>query len=124
MPAPFESEQVDAAKTSGTSPTLYTTLGVVEAAVPEYRAGHIKLIPPRKTTDDRIQSTGTTDGGKVRRRMRSRFQKGCIQKSGDWVVVRFRVDTPVGRELKSEKVCPCSDPELSPRLNRSAVQQK
>ena len=76
MPKSSETSfQLDAAQTSGTSPTLYTTLGVVEAGVPEYRAGHIKLIPPRKATDDRIQSTGTTNGRKVRRRMRSRFQK-------------------------------------------------
>jgi len=58
--------------------------------------------------DDRILATGTTNGGKVRRRMRSRFQKGCLQKSGDWIVVRFRIDTPEGRELKAEKVCPAS----------------
>ena len=44
--------------------------------------------------------------------MRSRFQKGCLQKSGEWVVVRFRVDTSSGRELRSEKVCPCSGPDL------------
>ena len=44
--------------------------------------------------------------------MRSRFQKGCLQKSGDWVWVRFRVDTPAGRELKAEKVCPRSGPGL------------
>jgi integrase len=59
-----------------------------------------------------ILSTGTTNGGKVRRRMRSRFQKGCLQESGDWVVVRFRIDTPAGRELKAEKVCPRSGPGL------------
>ena len=63
-------------------------------------------------SDDRIPATGTTNGGKVRRRMRSRFQKGCLQKSGDWVVVRFRIDTPAGRELKAEKVCPSSGPGL------------
>src|SRR5215472_19146413 len=63
-------------------------------------------------TNDKIPATGTTDGGKVQRRMGSRFQKGCLQKSGEWVVVRFRVDTPAGRELKAEKVCPRSGPGL------------
>ena len=67
--------------------------------------------PPR-ATNVILPVTGTTNGGKVRRRMRSRFQKGCLQRSGDWVVVRFRVDTPSGRELRSEKVCPRSGPDL------------
>jgi integrase len=62
----------------------------------------------QQLTDDKIPVTGTTNGGKVTRRMRSRFQKGCLQRVGDWVVVRFRVDTPAGRELKAEKVCPSS----------------
>ena len=62
--------------------------------------------------DDRIPATGTTNGGKVHRRMRSRFQKGCLQNVGDWIVVRFRIDTPQGRELKAEKVCPASGPDL------------
>jgi len=94
---------------SGSSP------GTLESgdAEPGMRPGYQNAgTPSRKATDGRIQSTGTTNGGKVRRRMRSRFQKGCLQKSGDWVVVRFRVDTPEGRELKSEKVCPCSGPDL------------
>jgi integrase len=41
--------------------------------------------------------------------MRSRFQNGCIAKAGDWMVVRFRLDTPNGdRKLVAEKVCPAS----------------
>jgi hypothetical protein len=106
MPKSSETSfQLDAAKTSGTSPTLESEPG----KRPGYRA---EGTPSREVTDDTIQPTGTTNGGKVRRRMRSRFQKGCLQKSGDWVVVRFRVDTPSGRELKSEKVCPRSGPGL------------
>ena len=38
--------------------------------------------------------------------MRSRFQKGTLQKAGNWVIVRFRIDTPDGqRSLTHEKVC-------------------
>ena len=106
MPKSSETSfHLDAAQTSGTSPTLESEPGMR----PGYRA---EGTPFREVTDDTIQPTGTTNGGKVRRRMRSRFQKGCLQKSGDWVVVRFRVDTPSGRELKSEKVCPRSGPGL------------
>jgi len=38
--------------------------------------------------------------------MRSRFQKGTLQKAGNWVIVRFRIDTPDGqRSLTHQKVC-------------------
>jgi len=38
--------------------------------------------------------------------MRSRYQKGTLQKAGNQVLVRFRVDMPDGRRvLTSEKVC-------------------
>jgi len=100
--------QLDAAKTSGNSPTIDS-----DNIVPGVRTGYQSAgTPSPEATDDRIPATGTTNGGKVRRRMRSRFQKGCLQKSGDWVVVRFRVDTPAGLELKAEKACPCSGPGL------------
>ena len=96
---------LDASKTSGTSPTL-------ESGPSTYPGYQNTGTPSCEGTDGRIPETGTTSGGKVRRRMRSRFQEGCLQKSGDWVVVRFRVDTPAGRELKSEKVCPSSGLDL------------
>ena len=109
MPKSSETSfQLDAARTSGTSPTLNSD-NIEPGMCTGYQSAGT---PSPDATNDRIPATGTTNGGKVRRRMRSRFQKGCIQKSGDWVVVRFRVDTPVGRELKSEKVCPCSGPDL------------
>ena len=58
-----------------------------------------------KSQSDTLTETGT-HGRKVHRRMRSRFQKGTLQKAGNWVIVRFRIDTPDGqRSLTHEKVC-------------------
>ena len=64
---------------------------------------------------DTLTQTGT-HGRKVHRRMRSRFQKGTLQKAGNWVIVRFRIDTPDGQRLLThEKVCQIVDgkPTLS-----------
>src|SRR5215472_9682107 len=53
-----------------------------------------------------IKDRTGTHGREVKRRMRSRFQKGTLQKAGNQVLVRYRVDTPDGRRvLTSEKVC-------------------
>jgi integrase len=41
-----------------------------------------------------------------RKRMGSRFQTGHLERSGDVIYVRFRVDTEEGRKLVAEKVCP------------------
>ena len=52
---------------------------------------------------DTFPTTGTHGGKK--RRMRSRFQNGRITRADDWMVVRFRLDTPDGdRKLVAEKV--------------------
>ena len=55
-----------------------------------------------------VSPTGT-HGRKVYRRMRSRFQEGCLQKQGEWVIVRFYVDTPGGRVKVAPKVCRISE---------------
>jgi len=58
-----------------------------------------------KGQSDIKDGTGT-HGREVKRRMRSRYQKGTLQKAGNQVLVRFRVDMPDGRRvLTSEKVC-------------------
>ena len=58
-----------------------------------------------KGQSDIKDATGT-HGREVKRRMRSRYQKGTLQKAGNQVLVRFRVDMPDGRRvLTSEKVC-------------------
>jgi integrase len=69
---------------------------------------------------DTLPKTGT-QGGKVHRRMRSRFQKGTLQTVGNQVIVRFRVDTRDGqRLLTSEHVCPVVDgkPTMTPAEQR------
>jgi hypothetical protein len=116
MPVPFATKSIDAAKTSGTSPTLHTSPGAAAEALPVQRA---EATSSAEASNTRTLATGTTNGGKVYRRIRSRFQKGCIQKSGHWVVVRFRVDTSTGRSLICEKVCP-----LWPGLLTKAEQKR
>jgi len=87
--------------TSGSSPGTLTE----NTSVPEAPKGQ----------SDTLTQTGT-HGRKVHRRMRSRFQKGTLQKAGNWVIVRFRIDTPDGQRLLThEKVCQIVDgkPTLS-----------
>jgi integrase len=71
----------------------------------------VNLVPTEATRRKRI-------------RLASRYQQGHVEKLGAWFYVRFRVDTPEGRKLVAEKICPASGPgSLSAAQQRHKAQE-
>ena len=107
MSAVAQAEKIGAAKTSGLLRIINSSDHSSEFATSGSSSGTESTSVPDapKGQSDTLLGTGT-HGRKVHRRMRSRFQKGTLQKAGNWVIVRFRIDTPDGqRSLTHEKVC-------------------
>jgi len=114
MPKSFEtSSQLDAAQTSGTSPTLESTKAECcdeRTSVPQQTDGIVPAATPAKRKRGKSLSRRTG-------------QEGHIEKSGRWYVVRYWKDI-AGQEKRQhvrERICPISGPG---RLSSSERKRK
>jgi len=77
------------------------------------------------TPDGQVGKIDSTETMRRKRiRMGARYQQGHVEQLGAWIYVRYRVDTPEGRKLVAEKICPASGPgSLSSANQRRKAQE-